>query len=514
MKIKKKSSSILNRFLIFNFFVFIILGLFTFFYLKAIQPNLVKQRTEKHNVIINNTANHIERLQVSFEQNSIKDFLLSTRFLFQNLERVQFYDLNGILLADTNVIDLDQNVFTKSDKIFQENLNTDRSLIEKNTDQEKSLQEEKQKKVGEIDNLISNKKPKQEVTIQIKENNNFYVKTLNDVIINGEILGYIIVTEQANEILVAVDERKNFILRTVLIIALVIAIFSIFLNRYVLKPIGTLVEYTRSIKAKDEPYGRIEKFLYRSDEVGLLSRSLSEMTQNLQNRTKNAEDSSADLAHEIRNPLASLKGASELLDNTSDKEERKKLISILSHDVERIDRLITDYSKMLKDEASLSREKMKVLNLIDLVKDVTEEFNNNKSVIEKNIRFKIIKEKPNGHPFSVSGVRSRLEQVMANLIDNAISFSPKGGQISINLKSTKDTVSLTIKDQGPGFKETNTERIFKRFYSNRPEKFGEHSGLGLNIVKNIIEMHDGEINASNRKDNERGAQVKVTLPTR
>ena len=172
MKIKKKSSSILNRFLIFNFFVFIILGLFTFFYLKAIQPNLVKQRTEKHNVIINNTANHIERLQVSFEQNSIKDFLLSTRFLFQNLERVQFYDLNGILLADTNVIDLDQNVFTKSDKIFQENLNTDRSLIEKNTDQEKSLQEEKQKKIGEIDNLISNKKPKQEVTIQIKENNN------------------------------------------------------------------------------------------------------------------------------------------------------------------------------------------------------------------------------------------------------------------------------------------------------------------------------------------------------
>ena len=118
MKIKKKSSSILNRFLIFNFFVFIILGLFTFFYLKAIQPNLVKQRTEKHNVIINNTANHIERLQVSFEQNSIKDFLLSTRFLFQNLERVQFYDLKGKLVADTNVLDLDQNVFSKSEEII------------------------------------------------------------------------------------------------------------------------------------------------------------------------------------------------------------------------------------------------------------------------------------------------------------------------------------------------------------------------------------------------------------
>ena len=94
MKIKNKSTSLLKKFLVFNFFVFVILGLFTFFYLKAIQPNLVKQRTEKHNVIINNTSNHIERLQISFEKKSIKDFLLSTRFLFQNLERVQFYNLN------------------------------------------------------------------------------------------------------------------------------------------------------------------------------------------------------------------------------------------------------------------------------------------------------------------------------------------------------------------------------------------------------------------------------------
>ena len=514
MKIKKKPTSILNKFFAFNFFIFIILGLFTFFYLKAIQPDLVKQRTEKHNIIINNTANHIERLQIDFEKSSIKDFLLSTRFLFQNLERVQFYDLAGELIADTNVLDLDQNVFSKSEEVFQEDLASDESLGKKNVEESNTTKGMEQKKNNTVKNLISDKKPKQEVTIQIEENNNFYVKTLNDVIINGEMFGYIMVTEQANEILVAVDERKNFILRTVLIIAVVIILFSVFLNKYILKPIGTLVEYTKSIKAKDEPFGRIEKFLYRSDEVGLLSRSLNEMTQNLQNRTKNAEDSSADLAHEIRNPLASLKGASELLDSTTDKEERKKLIGILSHDVERIDRLITDYSKMLKDEASLSREKMKILNLVDLVEEVTEEFNNNKSVIKKNIKFKIVREKPNGYPSSVFGVRSRLEQVLANLIDNAISFSPQDGYIYINLKSTKDTVCLTIKDQGPGFKETNTDRIFKRFYSNRPEKFGEHSGLGLNIVKNIIEMHDGEITASNRQDKKKGAQIEVTLPMR
>tara|TARA_B100001029_G_scaffold174203_1_gene174037 strand:+ start:759 stop:2303 length:1545 start_codon:yes stop_codon:yes gene_type:complete len=513
MKIKKNSTSILKKFFVFNFFVFIILGLFTIFYLKAIQPNLVKQRTEKHNIIINNTANHIERLQINFERETLKDFLLATRFLFQNLERVQFYNLKGELIADTNVLDLDQNVFSKSDEVFQESIGNN-TTFENNNENMLTKETIKEKRNEEIKNIISRKKPKQEITTQIEENNNFYVKTLNDVIINGEIYGYIMVTEQANEILVAVDERKNFILRTVLIIGFVIILFSIFLNRYLLKPIGKLVEYTKSIKAKDEPYGRIEKFLNRSDEVGLLSRSLNEMTKNLQNRTKNAEDSSADLAHEIRNPLASLKGASELLDNTSDIQERKKLIGILSHDVERIDRLITDYSKMLKDEASLSREKMKILNLIELVKDVTEEFNNNKSVIKKNIKFKIIKEKPNGHPFSVFGAKSRLEQVLANLIDNAISFSPQDSNIFINLKSNKDTVHLTIKDEGPGFKETNTDRIFKRFYSNRPEKFGEHSGLGLNIVKNIIEMHDGEIKASNRRDAKKGAQIEVILPMR
>ena len=514
MKIIKKQTSILNKFFAFNFLAFIILGLFTFFYLKAIQPNLVKQRSEKHKIIINNTANHLERLQINFEKNSIKDFLLSTRFLFQNLERVQFYNLEGDLIADINILDLDQNVFTKSDEIVEENLSGNNSSKKKSTVNNEIVNIAEGQRDKKIENLIFNKKPKQEITIEIEENNFLYVKTFNDVIINGEIFGYIMVTEQANEILTAVAERRNFILRTVLIIAFVIILFSLFLNRYILKPIGTLVEYTKSIKAKDEPYGRIQKFLYRSDEVGLLSRSLNEMTQDLQNRTKNAEDSSADLAHEIRNPLASLKGASELLDSTTDKEERKKLIGILSHDVERIDRLITDYSKMLKDEASLTREKMQILNLINLAKDVTDEFNNNKSVINKNIKFKIIKDKPNGYPISVFGSKSRLEQVLANLIDNAISFSPDNGNIYINLKSDKDQVRMTIKDEGPGFKETNTERIFKRFYSNRPEKFGEHSGLGLNIVKNIIEMHDGKIIANNREDKKTGAQIEVILPMR
>ena len=132
MKLVKNSSSILRKFLLFNFFAFTILGLITFFYLKGVQPNLVKQRTEKHSIIINNTSNHIERLKLAFEKESLKNFLLSTRFLFQNLERVQFYNLKGDLVADTNVLDLDQNVFARTEMVIEDKI--EENQTEKNTE--------------------------------------------------------------------------------------------------------------------------------------------------------------------------------------------------------------------------------------------------------------------------------------------------------------------------------------------------------------------------------------------
>ena len=507
MNLVKSSSSILRKFLIFNSVVFLVLGLFTFFYLNAIQPNLVKQRVEKHSVIINNTSNHIERLKINFEEKDLKNFLISTRFLFQNLERVQFFSVEGELIGDTNIIDLDQNVFVRSDAVIQENIDSSSNIIN-----EKLVEDTSVKKKTSIDNLILNKKNDEPIVTEVTENNNFFIKTLDALKIDGEILGYIMVTEQANEILIAVEERRNFILRTVIAIAIAIFIFSIFLNKYILTPIAALVSYTQAIKSKDDSSGKIERFLKRTDELGLLSRSLNNMTTDLQERTRRAENSSADLAHEIRNPLASLKGASELLESSSDKNEREKLIKILSHDVERIDRLITDYSQMLKDEASLSREKMKKLDLQILVKNVVDEFESNSKVIDKGIKFKIIKEKPNGYDFKLFGIDNRLEQILANLLDNALSFSPSKGEVIVSIKGHKDFVSFKIKDQGPGFSETNTEKIFKRFYSNRPEKFGEHSGLGLNIVKSIVQMHGGNVWASNRSDNEKGAQIEVELP--
>ena len=151
MNLVKSSSSILRKFLIFNSVVFLVLGLFTFFYLNAIQPNLVKQRVEKHTVIINNTSNHIERLKINFEEKDLKNFLISTRFLFQNLERVQFFNIEGELIGDTNIIDLDQNVFVRSDAVIQENIDDNSNFFEKDLSSEKLPQ-----KKENISDLILN----------------------------------------------------------------------------------------------------------------------------------------------------------------------------------------------------------------------------------------------------------------------------------------------------------------------------------------------------------------------
>ena len=235
------------------------------------------------------------------------------------------------------------------------------------------------------------------------------------------------------------------------------------------------------------------------------------MTLDLQKRTNRAETFSTDLAHEIRNPLASLKGASELLDKTTKQNDHEKLLSIINHDVERIERLITDYTQMLKDEASLSREKMSKIDIDKIIRNVAEDYKQNTISISKKIKIEIINRQHQKKLFYILGIESRIEQVIANLLDNAISFGQNNDKISVEVEEIQKEFLITFKDEGPGFKEKNIDNIFKRFYSNRPNNFGEHSGLGLNIVKNIIELHKGKIKAMNRKD-KKGAQIEVLLP--
>ena len=346
-------------------------------------------------------------------------------------------------------------------------------------------------------------------TFTQEEFNKFKLTTIKNVMQNGKNIGYLAITENANDIKAAIDERKTFIIRTAVAVGIVILIFSFVLNRYFLKPIKNLVSYTKTIKNKNPRTTNIDALKLRNDELGLLSNSLDDMTFELQKRIAHAENFSTDLVHEIRNPLASLKSASEILHDTTDINQRIKLIDILSHDVQRIERLITDYSQMLKDEVALSKEKIKKLDIEPIIRSVVDDFNN---IYRLKRGIKISYQNDKNNKYLVNGIENRIEQIVANLLDNAVSFSEDNKEVIVKVsKSNDNKVIMNILDEGEGFKEKDTSKIFNRFYSNRPNKFGQHSGLGLNIVKNLVDLHNATITASNRPG-QKGASMEIIFP--
>jgi two-component system, OmpR family, sensor histidine kinase ChvG len=505
-----KNLSILKKFLFINFIIFTIIGLFTFIYLSNVQPNLIKKKSIKHLNVIDNTVNTLIRLDIKFDVDDIRKFLFSTRFIFQNLDRVIFFDNDFNLIGDTNTLDLDPRSFsTRLNEIEFESLNKNEN--DKNDKNKNINLTEKNLSFKNVLKKYSNSDTYGNTYTFIKDDlNQFKLITIKNVIKDNLNIGYIAITENANDIKIATDERKAFVLRTVIAVGFVILIFSFVLSRYFIKPIQNLVRYTKVIKDKSQTKTNIESLKSRNDELGLLSNSLDDMTIELQKRVAHAENFSTDLVHEIRNPLASLKSASEILQDTNNSEQRLKLLNILSHDVLRIERLITDYSQMLKDEVALSKEKMIKINIEPIIQSVVDDYNNIQRV-KKNI--KINYENDGNEKYVINGIENRIEQIVANLLDNSISFCKEGENILVNISNTIDKkIVVKITDDGQGFKEIDTSKIFKRFYSNRPDKFGEHSGLGLNIVKNLVDLHDGEIVASNRLDRD-GAIVEIKFPS-
>ena len=504
-----KSLSILKKFLFINLMIFLVIGCLTLLYIGNVKPNLILKKTVNHIKIIDNTIDHITRLNIKFEEEDIRRFLFSTRFLFQNLDRVILFNNQFDLVGDTDTLDLDPRSFSNRLDIVQlEILNekTNKKITEK-----KNINKEKTISLKDVlTNYSWSKNFGKPYSFTQEEYNQFLLTTVKNVTLDGNTIGYLAISENANDIKSAIDERKTFILRTAIFVFIVIFIFSFVLNRYFLKPIKNLVAYTKIIKEKRRKKTNINELKSRNDELGVLSNSLDDMTHELQKRISHAENFSTDLVHEIRNPLTSLKSASEILYETEDQAQRSKLIDILNHDVERIERLITDYSQMLKDEVALSREKMKKINLKLIVKSVVDDFNN---IYEAKRGIKIILEDINNQEeYFIHGIENRIEQIIANLLDNSISFSDDNQKILVKIyKTNNEKIILKVIDEGKGFKEKSTKKIFDRFYSNRPESFGEHSGLGLNIVKNLVDLHGATIDASNNIE-KKGANIEITFP--
>jgi len=502
-----KNLSILKKFLFVNLIIFLVIGSFTALYLSNVKPNLIKKKTSNHIKIIDNTINHIQRLKIKFTEDDIRKFLFSTRFLFQNLDRVILFDNEFYLVGDTDTLDLDPRSFSKRSEIVE----LDSINEEKKRKKKKKKIKKKNISISDILITYNNSKDFGKPYTFIQESyDQFLLTTIKNVNVDGINVGFLTITENANDIRAAINERKTFIIRTAFAVVIVILIFSVVLNRYFLKPIKNLVNYTKIIKEKSNKKTNIDLFKKRNDEIGILSKSLDEMTSELQKRVNTAENFSTDLVHEIRNPLASLKSASEIISETDEKSQRDKLIKIVSHDVERIERLITDYSQMLKDEVALSKEQMKIIDLKPVVQSVVDDFNNIYEA-KRGIKVQFVDRNNTGECL-ILGIENRIEQIVANLLDNSISFSSDNQKILVEIyKDPNNQIILKVIDEGQGFKEVDTNKIFKRFYSNRPDTFGKHSGLGLNIVKNLVDLHGAVINASNNI-NKKGANVEIIFP--
>ena len=506
-----KTLSILKKFLFINFVIFIIIGLYTLIYLTNIEPSLLKKKSEDHINIINNTTDNIKRLNIKFQENDIRKFLFSTRFIFQNLDRVIFFDNKLELIGDTDTLDLDPRSFsTRLDKVEFESLSEEVNEDENKENNSSQNNETKASFKDLLERYNNSDNYGNYYTFTEDNLNQFKVTTVKNVKSDENNLGFIVISENANEIKTAIDERRAFVIRTAISVGFVILIFSFVLSRYFIKPIQNLVGYTIKVKEKNPGKTGIENLKNRNDELGLLSNSMEDMTNELQKRISHAENFSTDLVHEIRNPLASLKSASEILKDTKDINQRTKLLDILTHDVQRIERLITDYSQMLKDEVALSKEQMKKLDIQPIIQSVVDDYNNIYK-FKKNISINY--QNDGKSEYLINGIENRIEQIVANLLDNSISFSEDGSEVIVNVSNgIEKKIIVKILDEGQGFKEKDTSKIFNRFYSNRPENFGEHSGLGLNIVKNLVELHDGKIEASNRLDKQ-GAMIEIKFPS-
>ena len=324
---------------------------------------------------------------------------------------------------------------------------------------------------------------------------------------------FIVAHEDNTEIGNIMGQIRLNVLMGVLAIAVCLIIFSIFLNYVILTPIRSLAGSAREIQNDFKLKPTLTGLDKRTDEIGDLSKILNKMLKNLYLKIDNTENYSADLMHEIRNPLASIKMASEVITDDMS-ENQKKFLNLIQTDISRIENIITDYSAMIKDEALLSKSVSKKFNITSLILTIIEDY---QKVNKEQIKFEFVSDKDKSDELFAKGQKSFIEQAIKNIIDNAVSFSGEKGVIIISLSSTLNYLTISISDNGPGIKEPNIARIFDRFYSLREEdQLSEviHSGLGLNIAKQIIDSHGGYISANNISEDNIiiGAKFIINLP--
>ncbi|MBU1337235.1 MAG: sensor histidine kinase [Alphaproteobacteria bacterium] len=323
------------------------------------------------------------------------------------------------------------------------------------------------------------------------------------------VVGAILLSTAPGDIDSIVAQERWSILRIAMIAAGVQIVLSLLMAGTIAGPMRRLSEAAERVQTAGNARAEIPDFTDRPDEIGHLSGALRRMTDALYNRIEAIERFAADVAHELKNPLTSLRSAVETLPLAKRAEDRERLNAIIQHDVKRLDRLITDISSASRLDAELAREgseRVDVEKLAEAMVSIQKDMALGRGIT-------VVMDKRVGKGAAViNGHESRLAQVFANLIDNAVSFSPEGGVVRVALVTDPEQITVTVTDEGRGI-TGDFGKIFQRFYTDRPdtESFGDHSGLGLSISKQIVEAHKGTIRARNREDRS-GAVFTVVLP--
>lgn len=332
------------------------------------------------------------------------------------------------------------------------------------------------------------------------------------------VVGAVLLTREGTSIKNAIHALQINVLLAFLFALGITILLSLYLAGTIAHPIRRLAQAAEAVEYGQGQSGKIPDYTSRGDEIGYLSKALKDMTADLWERIEANERFAADVAHELKNPLTSLRSAVETAARIKDEEKRGKLMSVIMHDVERMDRLITDISAASRLDAELARAEMGRVDLKPLLETLIQGYADPLARAEQDTkpdRIELLISE-NSH-FQVFGNEGRLVQVLQNLINNALTFSPPGAPVTIGLGQDARGVVITIEDRGPGIPESKLQNIFDRFYSERPsgEKYGSHSGLGLNIAKKIVNAHNGRILAENIKTEAgeaAGARFIVVLP--
>jgi two-component system, OmpR family, sensor histidine kinase ChvG len=339
---------------------------------------------------------------------------------------------------------------------------------------------------------------------------------------NSPVGAALLLSTQGNDIDHAVEAERLAILKVFLVAAGIISMLSMLLASTIAGPVRRLAESAERVRRREKGRVEIPDFTRRRDEIGHLSGSMREMTSALYSRIEAIESFAADVAHELKNPLTSLRSAVETLPLAKTEDSRGRLMEVVKHDVQRLDRLITDISDASRLDAELQRQEAVPVDLRKLLTAVVAMANDVKS--DDGVTVTLTFE---GTPriYKVQGHGSRLSQVMNNLIDNARSFSPPGGTVRVTCRRVGRVIQVMVDDEGPGIRPDAINKVFERFYTDRPQQnFGQNSGLGLSISKQIVDAHLGDLQAQNRvaprepgadpasEDRILGARFLVLLP--